>query len=44
MASAAFLRLILIGKDGNVVSLNARGERLGELLDELFKDSSGRGS
>ena len=33
--------VILIGKDGNVVSLNARGERLGELLDELFKDSSG---
>ena len=32
--------VILIGKDGNVVSLNARGERLGELLDELFKDSS----
>ncbi|GAG90868.1 unnamed protein product, partial [marine sediment metagenome] len=28
------------GKDGNVVSLNARGERLGELLDELFKNSS----
>ena len=35
--------VILIGKDGNVVSLNARGERLGELLDELFKDSSGTG-
>jgi len=35
--------VILIGKDGNVVSLNARGERLGELLDELFKDSSGAG-
>jgi len=32
--------VILIGRDGNVVSLNARGERLGELLDELFKDSS----
>ena len=35
--------VILIGKDGNVVSLNARGERLGELLDELFKDSSSAG-
>ena len=35
--------VILIGEDGNVVSLNARGERLGELLDELFKDSSGTG-
>lgn len=35
--------VILIGKDGNVVSLNARGERLGELLDELFEDSSGTG-
>ena len=35
--------VILIGNDGNVVSLNARGERLGELLDELFKDSSGTG-
>jgi thiol-disulfide isomerase/thioredoxin len=32
--------VILIGKDGNVVSLNARGERLGELLDELFNSSS----
>ena len=35
--------VILIGKDGNVVSLHARGERLGELLDELFKDSSSAG-
>ena len=32
--------VILIGKDGNVVSLNARGERLGELLAELFNNSS----
>ena len=30
-------------EEGNVVSLNARGERLGELLDELFKDSSSAG-
>ena len=37
--------VILIGKDGNVVSLNARGERLGKLLDELFKNpSSTRGN
>jgi thiol-disulfide isomerase/thioredoxin len=35
--------VILIGRDGNVVSLNARGERLGELLDELYKDSSSAG-
>ena len=35
--------VILIGMDGNVVSLNARGERLGELLDELYKDSSNAG-
>ena len=29
--------VILIGRDGNVISLNARGERLGELLAPLFK-------
>ncbi len=29
--------VILIGRDGNVLSLNARGERLGELLAPLFK-------
>jgi thiol-disulfide isomerase/thioredoxin len=28
--------VILIGRDGNVISLNARGERLGELLAPLF--------
>ncbi|MFM7207789.1 MAG: TlpA family protein disulfide reductase [Planctomycetaceae bacterium] len=31
-------QLILIGRDGNVITLNARGERLGERLAELFKD------
>ena len=35
--------VILIGRDGNVISLNARGERLGELLDELYKDASNAG-
>ena len=29
--------VILIGRDGNVISLNARGERLAELLAPLFK-------
>jgi len=29
--------VILIGRDGNVISLNARGERLGELLAPLFE-------
>jgi thiol-disulfide isomerase/thioredoxin len=29
--------VILIGRDGNVVTLNARGEKLGEALDKLFK-------
>ncbi len=28
--------VILVGKDGNVVDLAARGERLGELLEELL--------
>ncbi|MEI6240000.1 MAG: TlpA disulfide reductase family protein [Planctomycetia bacterium] len=28
--------VILIGRDGNVVTLNARGEKLGEALDKLF--------
>jgi thiol-disulfide isomerase/thioredoxin len=31
-------QLILIGRDGNVITLNARGEKLGERLAELFKD------
>ena len=29
--------VILIGRDGNVITLDARGEKLGERLDELFK-------
>jgi thiol-disulfide isomerase/thioredoxin len=28
--------VILIGRDGNVITLNARGEKLGEQLDKLF--------
>ena len=32
-------QLILIGRDGNVITLNARGEKLGERLAELFKDA-----
>ena len=29
--------VILIGRDGNVITLNARGEKLGEQLDAIFK-------
>ncbi|NQW47631.1 MAG: TlpA family protein disulfide reductase [Planctomycetes bacterium] len=29
--------VILIGRDGNVITLNARGEKLGEQLDSIFK-------
>jgi len=29
--------VVLIGRDGNVITLDARGEKLGERLDELFK-------
>jgi len=32
-------QLILIGKDGNVITLNARGKKLAERLAELFKDA-----
>ena len=32
-------QLILVGRDGNVITLNARGEKLGEKLAELFKDA-----
>jgi thiol-disulfide isomerase/thioredoxin len=32
-------QLILIGRDGNVITLNARGPQLGERLAELFKDA-----
>jgi thiol-disulfide isomerase/thioredoxin len=31
-------QLILIGRDGNVITLNARGKKLGDRLAELFKD------
>jgi len=31
-------QLILIGRDGKVITLNARGKKLGERLAELFKD------
>jgi thiol-disulfide isomerase/thioredoxin len=29
--------VVLIGRDGNVITLDARGEKLGEQLDKLFK-------
>ena len=29
--------VVLIGRDGNVITLDARGEKLGERLAELFK-------
>jgi thiol-disulfide isomerase/thioredoxin len=32
-------QLILIGRDGNVITLNARGEGLAKQLAELFKDA-----
>ena len=32
-------QLILIGRDGNVITLKARGEALAERLAELFKDA-----
>ena len=32
-------QLILIGRDGNVITLNARGEALAKKLAELFKDA-----
>ena len=31
--------VILIGRDGNVITLNARGERLGEELSKLFSNA-----
>jgi hypothetical protein len=31
--------MILIGRDGNVITLNARGRALEEKLAELFKDA-----
>ena len=36
--------VILIGKDGNVITLNARGERLGEELDKIFSGKAAAGS
>ena len=32
-------QMILIGRDGNVITLNARGRALEEKLEELFKDA-----
>lgn len=32
-------QMILIGRDGNVITVNARGEKLGERLAELFKEA-----
>jgi thiol-disulfide isomerase/thioredoxin len=32
--------VILVGRDGKVVSLNARGEQLGEQLEKLFSDTA----
>lgn len=32
-------QLILIGRDGNVITLNARGAKLAERLAEIFKDA-----
>jgi thiol-disulfide isomerase/thioredoxin len=29
--------VVLIGRDGKVITLDARGEKLGDRLDELFK-------
>jgi len=36
--------VILIGRDGNVITLNARGERLGEELDKIFSGTPAAGS
>ena len=36
--------VILIGQDGNVITLNARGERLGEELDKIFSGKTAAGS
>jgi thiol-disulfide isomerase/thioredoxin len=32
-------QLVLIGRDGNVITLDVRGEKLGERLAELFKEA-----
>jgi len=34
-------QLVLIGRDGNVITLDVRGAKLGERLAELFKDAAG---
>ena len=34
-------QLVLIGRDGNVITLDVRGEKLGEKLGELFKGTAG---
>jgi len=34
-------QLVLIGRDGNVITLDCRGEKLGEKLAELFKATAG---
>lgn len=31
--------VVLIGRDGKVITLDARGENLGEQLDVIFKDA-----
>jgi hypothetical protein len=31
----------LIGRDGNVITFDVRGEKLGEKLAELFKETAG---
>jgi hypothetical protein len=36
----AIPQVILVDKDGKVVSTNARGEELGALLNELLGDSA----
>jgi thiol-disulfide isomerase/thioredoxin len=34
-------QLVLIGRDGNVITLDVRGKKLGARLAELFKDAAG---
>jgi thiol-disulfide isomerase/thioredoxin len=36
--------MMLVGKDGNVVTLSARGEQLGQELEKLLGEGSGKGS
>ena len=37
-------QLVLIGRDGNVITLDCRGGKLGEKLAELFKDDAAGGA